>query len=206
MSEGLGVSIRRNVVSAMAVALVMSGVLSGCSDDSDDDPPSSGLPSESELTESAPTSPSPSPTEPTGPQPPPLPDAAKAPGKAGAKAFVAYYIRLLNYAQHTGDSRGLRQHAQDCNGCETYAELAETTYRRGGWFKGGRWTPDSRTWFVARSGTGLFVAVDVRAAKGRQLQRKGSEVTRFRAARYRLNFKVTQVDRAWHVRRLETPS
>ena len=95
----------------IAAAVVACGALSGCSDDETE--PDSGLPSKSELTESTPASPTasdPTPSDPTpsGPQEPPLPAAAKSPGKAGAKAFVAYYIKLLNYASWTGDTAAVR--------------------------------------------------------------------------------------------------
>jgi Family of unknown function (DUF6318) len=203
MSEGLGVSIRRNVVSAMAAALVMSGVLSGCSDDSDDDPPSSGLPSESELTESTPTSPSPSPTEPTGPQPPPLPDAAKAPGKAGAKAFVAYYIRLLNYASWTGETGAVRQYSRGCRGCQADARLFESTYRKGGWFRGGRWRPVANSWILLPRHPGWFVGLNIDAAKGKQKRRRGAEVSRFLAERIHRDFHLVRAGQRWRVTYME---
>ena len=199
-------SIRRGVVAAVSVAVASGGVLSGCSD-ADSEPPDSGLPAESDLTESSsPTEPSPTEPSPTGPQEPRLPVAAKAPGKAGAKAFVAYYIRLLNYAQHTGDASGLRQYGGGCHGCNVYARLAERTYRNGGWFRGGTWTPAPRTWFVDQSGSGYFVALTVEAASGRQLPRRGGEVTRFLANTYRLNLEVDSEKQTWKVARLESPA
>ena len=202
-------SIRHGVVAAVAAAVAISGALSGCSE-ADSEPPDSGLPAKSELTDS-PTSPNatgPSSTDstPSEPQGPSIPAAAKAPGKAGAKAFVAYYIRLLNHAQHTGDADGLRRYGDSCNGCKVYARLAERTYRNGGWFRGGSWSPDPRTWFVDQSGSGYFVAVTVDAAGGRQLPREGGEVTRFLANTYRLNLQVDSEDRAWTIARLESPA
>jgi uncharacterized protein DUF6318 len=209
MRQGTLASTRRGIATTLAVSVVAGGALSGCND-ADSEPPDSGLPANSELTES-PTSPDRahrSPTDPTpsGPPEPRLPTAAKAPGKAGAKAFVAYYIRLLNYAQHTGEASRLRQYGDSCRGCKAYARLAEKTYQNGGWFRGGSWTPDPRSWFVDRSGAGYFVAVTVEAAKGRQLPRKSAEVTRFLADTYRLNFQVESAHSTWQVARLASPA
>jgi len=206
--KGLGVSIRHGVVAAVAVAVASSGALSGCSD-ADSEPSDSGLPAESELTET-PTSPSPddaSPTDPapSGPQEPRLPAAAKAPGKAGAKAFVAYYIRLLNYASHTGETASLGKFGSRCGGCMDYVRLYESTYKNGGWIKRGNWVPDPRTWFIAASGNGYFVAVHVDAAAGLQRPRRSSETTRFLADRYRLNFLLADKDRGWRMKSLGTP-
>jgi Family of unknown function (DUF6318) len=208
MSEGLGVSIRRSVVTAVTAGLVAALSVGGCSDD-EPKVHDSGLPPESELTESngpSPTEPSPTDPSPTGPQEPPLPDAAKAPGKAGAKAFVAYYIRLLNYASHTGDGALLLRYGPSCRVCRSQADFAERLYGRGGWYRGGAWRPDNRTWLVLSSGSGYFVAVNVDTAAGRQLPRRDAEISRFAADRLRLNFLLKPSSRAWQVSRLVTPS
>jgi hypothetical protein len=199
------VSIRHSVVSAMAAALVAGASLAGCSDDSDD-PPDSGLPAESEVTEPTSSPTDSEPTEPTGPRPPQLPDAATAPGKAGAKAFVAYYIRLLNYASWTGDTQALRSRAPDCTGCGSYARLYEKTYRNGGWFKGGAWTPIESSWLILTKNPGILIDVKVDSAKGRQLLRRGAQRTRFLADVYQLDFHLSMTAEVWRITRLETPA
>jgi Family of unknown function (DUF6318) len=208
--KGLGVSIRRSVAATIAAAVVATGALSGCGDD-EGEPADSGLPAESELTDSAPeispgtADPTPSDPTPSGPPEPPLPAAAKAPGRAGAKAFVAYYIELLNYASWTGDTDALRKQDSNCRGCMDYVRLFESTYKNGGWFKDGAWSPNSRTWFIEASGNGFFVAVTVDAAKGLQCPRRSAEVTRFLADRYRLNFLLSRDGDEWQMKRLGTP-
>jgi Family of unknown function (DUF6318) len=205
------VSTRHCVAATIAAAVVASGALSGCSDD-EAEPPDSGLPAKSELTESTQTSTPPSVTGPSSSDPtrsgreePPLPAAAKAPGKAGARAFVAYYIRLLNYASWTGDTTALRARGRGCGGCVDYARLFEKTYQNGGWFKGGAWAPVPRTWFIASSGNRFFLAVHVNAAKGLQRPRRGADVTRFLADRYRLNFLLAPHGESWRMKTLGTP-
>jgi len=76
---------RRFVVGAALVLLV-----AGCGGDPKADPSPS-------------TSPAPSISSTPTPSPPTLPDAAKANTKAGAIAFVKYYVELVNHAQATGD-------------------------------------------------------------------------------------------------------
>ncbi|MGH3482763.1 MAG: DUF6318 family protein [Nocardioidaceae bacterium] len=204
-------SIRRCVAATIAAAVVASGALAGCGDD-EAEPADSGLPAESELTESAseisPSTDGPTPTDPTpsGPQEPPLPAAAKAPGKAGAKAFVAHYIELLNYAQHTGDGTSLLRYGPSCSLCRSQARFATTTYRRGGWFRGGDWKPDPRTWLILPSGPGYFVAVNIDTAPGSELSKRGGKVTEFEADQLRINFLLKRGESTWLVRRIGTPS
>jgi hypothetical protein len=197
--KGLGVSIRHGVVAAVAVAVASSGALSGCSD-ADSEPPDSGLPAKSELTESPP---SPSPT--SGPQEPRLPAAAKAPGKAGAKAFVAYYIRLLNYASHTGDTQSVRRYGSSCRGCNADATFFEHTYEHGGWLEGDTWTPIPSSWILLGSGKGYFVGVNLKASKGRELLRRSGTIKTFPAGRIGRDFRVVHDGQGWTVKSMEEP-
>jgi hypothetical protein len=209
--KGLGVSIRRCVAATIAAAVVATGALAGCSDD-EAEPADSGLPAASELTESAPaispetSDPTPSDPTPSGAQEPPLPVAAKAPGKAGAKAFVAYYIKLLNYASWTGDTELLHRYGPRCAGCKAYVNLYERTYGRGGWFKRGGWTPSANSWLVLSKNPGVLIDVKIEASAGRQLLRRGAQVTRFLTDQYQLDFHLIRAADAWRVTRLETPA
>jgi hypothetical protein len=199
------VSIRRGVVTAVAAVLVAVGALPGCSDDASD-PPDSSLPSKSETTDpTSPTEPSPTRPSPTGPQAPTLPAAAKADSKQGAKAFVAYYIKLLNYASLTGDGSPLLEYGPRCRVCRSEAKFYAKTYRNGGWFKGGAWTPDPRTWFITPSGRGFFVAVNVDSAPGQQRVRRGGKVTHFGADQLRINAQLSRDGSTWQIYGLSTP-
>ena len=206
--KGLGVSIRRCVAATIAAAVAATGAMSGCGDD-EAEPADSGLPAESELTESAPEiSPStagPTPTDPTpsGPQEPPLPAAAKAPGKAGAKAFVAYYIELLNYASWTGDTDAIRTYGKGCRGCRADAGFFEGIYQRGGWIKGGRWTPVPGSWIVLPRHPGYFVGVNIDSAKARQRVRKRAQVERVLRERLHRDFHLVRDGSHWNVTYME---
>lgn len=107
-------------------AVVTCGVLlAGCSDDGPGEGPS---PSPRAST-TAPVSPTPSaaPTEPV------LPSAAKEATEAGARAFIAYYWDLINYAQVTGDVKGLEGvSGPKCQRCKAGIDAIRTLYASGG--------------------------------------------------------------------------
>jgi hypothetical protein len=128
----------------LVVALSCALALAGCGGDPKADP----SPAPSSPTTSA----SPTPT------PPVMPDAAKANTKAGAVAFVKYYIELINHAQATGDVDALA--AVEDPGCRSCASARETVteiYKSGGHIEGGAFTgsidsaarrPDLKGWTV----------------------------------------------------------
>jgi Family of unknown function (DUF6318) len=200
------VSIRHGVVAAVAVAFATSGALSGCSE-ADSEPPDSGLPAESELTDSpaspSPTEPSSTGSTPSRPREPRLPAAAKAPGKAGAKAFVAYYIRLLNYASWTGDTDAVRSYGKGCRGCGADAGFFEGIYDHGGRIIGGRWSPVPGSWVVLHRHPGYFLGVNIDSAKGTQIRRKSAETKRVLAERLHRDFHLVRDGEHWNVTYME---
>ena len=114
-----------------AVAMLVLLLLSGCSDGnaSPRDPSSTWSPTGTMQT---PTSAAPDPVEPQ------LPAAAKEASKAGARAFIAYYWDLINYAQVTGDVKALRSvSASTCSGCRAGIRGIRKHYASGGAIVGG---------------------------------------------------------------------
>lgn len=116
-------------------AVVACGVLlAGCSDDGPDGDPS---PSPSVST-TAPASPTPTAAPAKEPA---LPTAAKEPTEAGARAFIAYYWDLINYAQVTGDVKALeRVSGPSCDGCRGGIDAIDAVYQNGGHAEGGAYT------------------------------------------------------------------
>jgi hypothetical protein len=94
----------------------------------------------------------------TTPAPPVMPDAAKANTKAGAIAFVRYYVELINHAQATGETDGTtRVEDRSCNSCTRVRRTVEDIYTSGGRIDGGAWNvtitsasrrPDLGAWSV----------------------------------------------------------
>lgn len=93
--------------------------------------------------------PSPTPSTPvsTAPSPtasaPVMPAEASANTKAGAIAFVRYYVELINYAQATGDVDPLKAiEGEACESCTNVRESIRRTYGNGGSIEGGAWRPN----------------------------------------------------------------
>lgn len=109
----------------------------GCSDDSPGPEPgpsptgSVSTPSPS----SSSSAPEPAPREPA------LPGAAKQATERGARAFIAYYWDLINYAQVTGDVRALKRvSGPNCDGCNGGIRAITEVYENGGRAEGGEYS------------------------------------------------------------------
>jgi hypothetical protein len=115
---------RRSLVGA-AGALAALLVLAGCGGDPKADPsPSPSTPS---------VSTTPSPTAPV------MPAAASENTKAGAIAFVRYYIELINHAQATGDVAALAAVEEPgCKSCTQGREYIQGIYSAGGHIENGQ--------------------------------------------------------------------
>ncbi|GAA3519490.1 DUF6318 family protein [Nocardioides daeguensis] len=124
-------------VAALTLSLsVALATLTACSDD---DPPAadpSPTWSPTGTMESPTTSSAAAPVEPE------LPVEATEASEAGARAFIAYYWELINYAQVTGDVKGLRAASgKSCEGCNAGLEAIRSLYEGGGHIQGGQYTP-----------------------------------------------------------------
>lgn len=117
----------RSLRAALAAAVAALALLGGCADDdpSPSDPASTWTPTG---TPETPTSDAtPKPTEPT------LPEAATKATEDGARAFIAYYWDLINYAQVTGDVKALKQvSGPNCDRCRAGIQGIRSVYDAGG--------------------------------------------------------------------------
>jgi hypothetical protein len=107
-------------------------------------------------------------------KPPTLPAAAKRNDATGAANFVAYWVKVSNYAARTGETGLLRQISDpDCVGCLRYISLYEETYKRGGSFEGG---DNSLRDVAAESGPkGVYIMGTLDAAPGHYVVRRGAK-------------------------------
>lgn len=113
-------------VTVVVVGLVV-GLVGGCGGTPDASPPTSPSPSASRTASATPTAPV-------------MPDAARENTKAGAVAFVKFYIAAFNHAQATGDVSTLKKlGANGCVSCNGVVRTIAATYRRGGHAEGGDW-------------------------------------------------------------------
>jgi len=189
----------RTTFTRLALAAALTCSLVACSAEAGPrtapSPSSSPTPSPTTPPTSEPTS------DPNQPAEPKLPAAAKAPTRAGAEAFVRYYIKLLNYASHTGDTEPLAAAANDCKGCRKYEALFSRTYARGGSFTGNLWSPYG---FTVVPGDGEYVVLTlVKASVGKYRPRAGAEVQPLKADRYSLRFTLVRDRSAWLIAAFE---
>jgi hypothetical protein len=114
-----------------AVALLLA--LAGCGGDPKPDPsPSASTPVTSPAS--------------TTPAPPVMPEEAKADTKAGAIAFVRYYISVFNHAQSTGATSELAAlSSSDCADCQVAIDGLRGIYSAGGSLVGGDLVPGPAT-------------------------------------------------------------
>lgn len=110
---------------------------------------------------------------------PVLPAAAKVASEAGARAFIAYYWDLINYAQVTGDVVGLRKvSGPNCDGCRGGINAITGVYRDGGSAKGGKYSVVIERLSVAKfSGARAFEGL-VRVKNDEQVITRADGTTR----------------------------
>lgn len=109
-----------------ACAIVAALTISGC-DDGEPDDHADKAPSEPRSS-SAPKAP--------GASAPPMPEKAAESDASGAKAFVGYYVDIVNYAADTGDTEPLDAAAKDCAYCQQFSAVYDDMYTNGGSFDG----------------------------------------------------------------------
>ncbi|WP_344048277.1 DUF6318 family protein [Nocardioides panacihumi] len=99
-----------------------------------------------------------------------MPDAAAAHTKAGAKAFMAYFWRVVNYAETTGDVKALKStFVKGCGACEGGLAGIRAIYRNGGHVTGGQGTVVAGA--VLLSYAGPFVLADLKVTLKTSSQR-----------------------------------
>jgi len=193
----------RTTVKRLSVAVAVACVLVSCSADAG--PRTAPSPT---------TSPSPSPTtpstseptreptnKPTGPSEPELPATAKAESRAGAEAFVRYYIELLNFAGRTGNTTELKRHASGCTSCENLASAFRRTYEQGGSYDTQGWRVYSQ--FTVPGSNGAWASLlEVRQTPMTWIRKAGAEPEQFPAKRLNLRFEVKRLSDRWSVTEL----
>jgi hypothetical protein len=178
---------------------VLTCVMTGCSGSkaTPEAPPTSSATSEPSSSAT---------TEPSQPaiSVPSIPADARQPGKAGARAQVKFLIAHLNYSMLTGDTTMLRKISAACSGCKAYADLYETTYRRGGMFDDSTWTVASQ--LIYKVEDNYYSFVDIKAAPGTYRERGGAELEQIGKRKYRIRVVLAYSDGGWKITDLEDAS
>lgn len=179
---------------AVVALICATAVTTGCSDDPAEEsasPVNSTGPTPTSQVEPTTT---PETTRPEQPEPT-LPAAARGSTVRAAKAFVTYYIDLLNYAMTTGDTKAFRAASRNCEGCDRYADLFEEVADAGG-------SADSRGWSINEisaipRGSNTIVLFNVRSSRVKSIPSSDSPATVIPAAEYALRLVLGQTETTW---------
>jgi hypothetical protein len=173
----------RPVLGALAVMLA----LASCGGDPKADPTPT------------PSSPATTPVS-TTPAPPVMPEAAKANTKAGAVAFVRYYIAAFNHAQKTGATEDLvAASTSACDDCQAAISGLDEIYAAGGHIEGGELVPGSAS--VEHNAIERYWLVLVRVESGPQSVATIStaEPKEFPGGSRSMQFSLTRSGGTWKV-------
>ena len=176
-----------------ALLAVCAVLAAGCDGDADgaDPPPAT----ESTSTTTEPTDP----TTSSGPVEPTLPAAAEGSSVAAAKAFVGYYIEVLDYALTTGEVDLLSdESAPTCSGCRDYIRFITDLYGRGGWRRGGDWLVESAR-LSGRPARTLVMSLIVKSAAYDLKKSSVAGVIHYQADRFGISLVVMRKAQAWRI-------
>ena len=189
----------RTSVARLAIAAALCCTAAACSAEAGPRTAPSPTASPSPLPTTSPTT-EPT-TDPTQPVEPTLPAAAKASTRAGAEAFVRYYIQLVNYAGRTGDTAEMKRRAAGCTSCTNLAGAFQETYAQGGEYTTQGWQIQSQ--FTTPDSRGNWVSLlEVRQARIVWVRKAGAEPERFPAKRLNLRFEIERHGGGWFVSEL----
>lgn len=129
-------------------------------------------------------------------KPPTLPAAAKRNDETGAANFVAYWVKVANFASQTGDTELLRRvSAPGCAACGDYIQLYEKTYDAGGLIRGG--LDELSGVEVERGTTEHFVRALVTSSPGSFKASKSSTTRRTPSERLRIIYAARFESSRW---------
>ncbi len=162
---------RRAVAAAVVVGVCLTGT--SCTDDSGASSPDSPHSTDTTTTSDPPTT--------SGPTdgPPELPEAAKAKTTAGAKAFVKYYVDVLNYSwDQLAPAPLAKASSKRCRPCNLILKQIQITAQRGGHQAGGDWTLDKVYLLPGSSPNSLSFLATIRISSGSYVESSGDEPTK----------------------------
>lgn len=181
---------------AVGVACLLIG---GCTSEAADP---SGTPTAPSSSTPSSASPSPSPTATSEPSPsaPVMPALARKKTPAGAKAFVRYYVEVLNSAWISGRTPQLRGLATThCLGCRLAAREIEKSTAKGGYRRGSRWTVIALYAIPMQPLDQPIMNVAIRNSSGTYRPSRGADVRKIDAGVTGYDFHLRWVPNRWLV-------
>jgi len=133
--------------------------------------------------------PTPSPSVTTATSPPSPPPRAFDDSRQGATDFVSHYLRVLAYANRTGEVAELEElSAASCEACRSYIEAIEQLAEAGGAITGGERTFEGAIVRYAGPDSESLVTADVRIASGTKRDSTDAAEVSIEATTMRLTF------------------
>ena len=130
------------------------------------------------------------------PREPVLPAAAWGDSVRSAKAFVEYYIDLLNYAMVSGDTEAFRAASMPgCGGCADYVDFVNGIYADGGYYQTGGWN-DLRVVLSGRD-SGLLFAITATAPPVRYKLSRSAKARTTDGERFTFSVVLEEVKGQW---------
>jgi hypothetical protein len=192
------VSHARTVRTLAACGVLLAAGVSGCTDTSARPKP---LPSPSPSSSVASPTPSPSAT------PPSLPAEARGTSAAAAKAFVRYWVEVLNHAGATGNTAQLDEVSDDnCRSCQAVIRSIDEAYRAGGYFRGNGWSVETLQPQPFQTKTRPVLSAGVHIAPQDVLRREGGKVTHFEGGQRSMLFRLQWAGGHWTVLQVDQTS
>jgi hypothetical protein len=135
---------------------------------------------------------------PPEPGPPQLPALARQHTNAGAKAFVRYYIDVLNYAYQRLEPRALaRLSSRSCVFCEALITVVRRLRTDGGYQDGGRWQPKGTFIAAVEDDGGRVVLTQIHVGHGRSRAKPGEPINRIRPRSFTLESHLKWRNQSW---------
>lgn len=188
-------ALRRSLLTLGVVVPVV--LASGCTSNPEppplaDPPPSSPVSAES---------PTPSPTPPSAPV---MPDAAHGTSPKAAKAFVRYWVHLLNFAGSTGDTSTLGDaSAPQCTACQGVIHSIDRVYRHGGYYKGNGWSVEMLRLEPFQPKLKPVITGAIKIAPQTVVKEAGGTPRTFDGGKRSMIFRLVRTDGAWLVGEIE---
>jgi hypothetical protein len=171
------------------------GALAGCSATS-----AKPAPLPSEITSSSP-SPSVSASVAAAPT---LPAEARGTGAKAAKAFVRYYVSLINHAASTGDTVAARRYtASKCRSCEAILAKVDDVYANGGQILGSGWSIRNMSYKPLQPAQRPILSVGILVSRQVMTERRGAEAKTFPGGHNQLTIQLDRANGDWRVAALE---
>jgi hypothetical protein len=193
----------RRAIVAVIVAAICCPALVSCGHDEaagpQGSPPTSPVPADPP-TSSPPTTPSDGSTA----TPPQMPALARQKSEAGAKAFVKYYIAVLNYAWTAESGDQVRNLSLNrCKLCQGLAKFVDSVTRHGGFQSGGEWSVINATLVPGQPLDLPIVLPTIHVAKGKWRRSAQAAITRIQPHNIRYEFFLSW-DTGWSIKKMTT--